>query len=76
MKDSMYEKFITEEHIKGLQSLNIDKEIPTKMSDKMSQHLTQDYELSHEYCVIKGRLMLRLEVLQILNNLQWLGRIS
>lgn len=48
-------KFIFEEDIRGLQGLKIDKEIPTEMSDKTPQHLTPDYELSHEDCVIKWK---------------------
>ncbi|CAI8615774.1 unnamed protein product [Vicia faba] len=60
-KKGLMKKVISKEDIRGLQGLKIDKENTnkeerlTKISDKMSQHLTQDSELSHEHYVIKGK---------------------
>ena len=50
-----------EEDINDLQPLRIDKatileERSIKMSKKMVQHLSQESKVTHEYCVIKGKV--------------------
>lgn len=49
-------KLVSEEEIRGVKGFKIDKEISSKMSDKIYQHRTQDSELSQEDYVIKGNV--------------------